>query len=76
MITNKPFQVNHGINVVGNAKFDSGMTFDNIKLDFDTETNRLKLYSNGNWYQIAKLSDTESVNFQGLRISVNYEGNS
>ena len=71
--TNKNFKVKNGLDVAGNATFDSNVVLGQTPLRFDTVTNKLQIELNGNWVPVAFISDipdtTNNISFMdiGLR---------
>lgn len=72
---NKNFKVKNGLNVNGTATFNSDFILNGTQLAFDTNTNRLKVYVNNEWLEVALLSDTEGLSFEDIAVSVDYDGN-
>jgi len=50
--TDKNFKVKNGLNVAGNATFDSSVILGSTPLRFDTATNKLQIQLNGTWKPI------------------------
>lgn len=72
---NKNFKVKNGLNVNGTATFNSDFILNGTQLTFDTNTNRLKVYVNGGWQEIALLSDAETLSFEDIGLTIDYDGN-
>lgn len=72
--TNKDFKIKNGLDVSGDAVFDSNVTLGNTPLAFDNTTNRLKIYVNNEWQQIALLSDADVLSFEDIGLSIDYNG--
>jgi hypothetical protein len=72
---NKNFKVKNGLNVNGTATFNSDFVLNGTQLAFDTNTNRLKVYINNEWVQVALLSDAETLSFEDIGLSIDYDGN-
>lgn len=72
---NKNFKVKNGLNVNGTATFNSDFVLNGTQLAFDTDTNRLKVYVNNEWVQVALLSDAETLSFEDIAVAVDYDGN-
>jgi len=76
MATNqKNFKVKNGLNVNGTATFNSDFVLNGTQVAFDTTTNRLKVYINNEWVQVALLSDAETLSFEDIGLSIDYDGN-
>ena len=72
---NKNFKVKNGLSVNGTAIFNSDFVLNGTQMAFDTTTNRLKIYVNNEWVQVALLSDAETLSFEDIGISIDYDGN-
>lgn len=72
---NRNFKVKNGLNVNGTATFNSDFVLNGTQLAFDSDTNRLKMYVNNEWVQVALLSDAETLSFEDIAVSVDYDGN-
>ena len=75
---NKNFKVKNGLNVAGDATFESNIILGNVPLAFDSNTNRLKVYINNAWKSFATLDDiqdpTQVVNFMDIGLTIDYNG--
>jgi len=75
---NKNFKVKNGLNVAGNATFDSGVTLGSTPLRFDTVTNKLQIQLNGTWSPIAFVSDipdnSTEIGFMDVGLAIDYNG--
>jgi hypothetical protein len=72
---NKNFKVKNGLNVNGTSTFNSDFVLNGTQLTFDTNTNRLKVYVNNEWQEVALLSDAETLSFEDIGLSIDYDGN-
>lgn len=72
---NKNFKVKNGLNVNGTATFNSDFVLNGTQIAFDTQTNRLKVYVNNEWVQVALLSDAETLSFEDIGLTIDYDGN-
>jgi hypothetical protein len=76
--TNKDFKVKNGLKVAGNATFDSQVILGTTPLAFDTNTNRLQIYVNNAWTNVAFLGDipdvTNQLNFMDIGLAIDYNG--
>ena len=75
-VSNKDFRIKNGLNVAGNATFDSQLILGSTPLAFDTNTNRLQLFINNAWQSIATLDDISSNNltFMDIGLIIDYNG--
>ena len=76
-VNNKDFKVKNGLNVVGDATFESNLILGTTPIAFDTNTNRLQLFINNAWKSIATLDDVQSsgsLNFMDIGLSIDYNG--
>jgi hypothetical protein len=74
-VTNKDFTVKNGLNVAGNATFESQVILGTTPLAFDTTSNRLQIYVNDTWTSIATLADLGgNLSFMDLGLSIDYNG--
>ena len=71
---NKDFKVKNGLQVSGSAVFNSDVILGDTPMAFDTTTNRLKIYVNNEWVQIATLADADVLTFEDIGVSVDYDG--
>jgi hypothetical protein len=80
---NKNFKVKNGLNVAGPATFDSAVNVENLVLNstplaFDSSTGRLKIQINGDWKEIALLTDaaedTAALTFMDIGLAIDYDG--
>jgi hypothetical protein len=80
---NKNFKVKNGLNVAGPATFDSAVNVDNLVLNstplaFDSSSGRLKIQLNGEWKDIAFLTDaaedTGALTFMDIGLAIDYDG--
>jgi hypothetical protein len=71
-INNKNFRVKNGLQVAGNATFQSGISFSGTTLSINPTTKRLQVSANGQDLQIAMLSDTGTATPIGM--SFEYDG--
>jgi hypothetical protein len=72
---NKNFKVKNGLNVNGTATFNSDFILNGTQIAFDTQTNRLKVYVNNAWVEVANLADAQGFSFEDIGVSVDYDGN-
>lgn len=72
---NKDFKVKNGLVVNGTATFNDQLVLDNVGMRFNSETNRLELNINNQWNQIALLSDADTLSFEDIALSIDYNGN-
>jgi len=74
-INDKDFKVKNGLNVAGNATFESNVILGNTPLAFDTNTNRLQIYINNHWVSVATLEDIGgNLSFMDIGLSIDYNG--
>lgn len=82
-IVNKNFKVKNGLNVAGPATFDAAVNVDNLVLNstplaFDSSTGRLKIQINGDWKEIALLTDAAedlgALTFMDIGLAIDYDG--
>jgi len=78
-VTNKDFRVKNGLQVAGDATFDSQLILGTAPLAFDTNTNRLQLYVNNVWQNIATLDDIQAassgdITFMDIGLAIDYNG--
>ena len=76
--TDKNFRVKNGLNVAGNATFDSNVVLGDTPLRFDTTTNKLQIQLNGTWQPIAFASEipdtTQDISFMDIGLAIDYNG--
>ena len=75
--TDKNFKVKNGLNVAGNATFDSNVILGSTPLRFDTTTNKLQIQLNGDWQPIAFVSDipdVPNITFMDIGLAIDYNG--
>jgi len=76
--TDKNFRVKNGLNVAGNATFDSNVVLGDTPLRFDTTTNKLQIQLNGTWSPIAFVSDIPDsqteIGFMDIGLAIDYNG--
>jgi hypothetical protein len=73
--TNKNFKVKNGLDVAGNATFDSQVILGTTPLAFDTTSNRLQVYVNNAWASIATLEDfNNQLSFMDIGLAIDYNG--
>jgi hypothetical protein len=76
--TDKNFRVKNGLNVAGNATFDSNVVLGDTPLRFDTTTNKLQIQLNGAWSPIAFVSDipdmATEIGFMDIGLAIDYNG--
>ena len=71
----KNFKVKNGLNVAGNATFDSQVILGTTPLAFDTTSNRLQVYVNNAWASIATLDDfNNQLTFMDIGLAIDYNG--
>jgi hypothetical protein len=74
-VTDKDFKVKNGLNVAGNATFESQVILGTTPLAFDTNINRLQVYVNDAWQSIATLADIGgNLSFMDIGLSIDYNG--
>jgi hypothetical protein len=75
---NKNFRVKNGLNVAGNATFDSNVVLGETPLRFDATTNKLQIQLNGTWSPIAFVSDipdmSTEIGFMDIGLAIDYNG--
>ena len=75
VITNKNFKVKNGLDVAGNATFDSQVILGTTPLAFDTTSNRLQVYVNNAWASIATMDDfNNQLSFMDIGLAIDYNG--
>ena len=76
--TDKNFKVKNGLNVGGEATFDSNVVLGSTPLRFDTLTNKLQIQLNGNWQPVAFVSDipdmSTEIGFMDIGLAIDYNG--
>ena len=73
--TNKNFKVKNGLDVAGNATFDSQVILGTTPLAFDTTSNRLQVYVNNAWASIATMDDfNNQLSFMDIGLAIDYNG--
>lgn len=72
--TTKDFKVNDGLTVEGTAHINQNLILGETPISFNTATNRLQIYVNDAWEQVAMLSDADILSFEDIGISVDYNG--
>ena len=76
--TDKNFKVKNGINVAGDATFDSNVVLGSTPLRFDTTTNKLQIQLNGTWSPIAFVADipdmATEIGFMDVGLAIDYNG--
>jgi hypothetical protein len=74
----KNFKVKNGLNVAGNATFDSSVVLGSTPLRFDTTTNKLQIQLNGTWSPIAFVADipdpATEIGFMDIGLAIDYNG--
>jgi len=74
-VTDKDFKVKNGLNVAGDATFESNVILGTTPLAFDTTTNRLQVYVNNAWASLATLADIGgNLSFMDIGLSIDYNG--
>ena len=77
-LVNKNFRVKNGLNVAGDATFDSNVILGETPLSFDAATNRLQIQINGTWVPVAFTSDivdtANDISFMDIGLSIDYDG--
>jgi hypothetical protein len=74
--SNKNFKVKNGLNVTGQAVFNSDVILGTTPLAFDTQTSRLKVQVDGQWLPLALLSDADVLVFnEDIGLTIDYDGN-
>jgi hypothetical protein len=74
-VTDKDFKVKNGLNVAGNATFESQVILGTTPLAFDTTTNRLQVYVNNAWASIATMDDfNNQLSFMDIGLAIDYNG--
>ncbi len=71
-INTKAFKVKNGLQVAGNATFQSGISFSGTTLSINQTTKRLQVSANGQNLEIAMLTDTGISTPVGM--SFEYDG--
>lgn len=72
--TNKNFKVKNGLNVAGEATFQSNLILGTVPLAFDSETGRLKIQIDNIWTPIAFKSDIPEISFMDIALTIDYNG--
>lgn len=72
--TDKNFKVKNGLNVAGEATFQSNLILGTVPLAFDSETGRLKIQINDVWTPIAFKSDIPEISFMDIALTIDYNG--
>jgi len=72
--TTKDFKINNGLTVEGTTNIGSNLVLGQTPVSFNTETNRLQIYVNDAWEQVAMLSDADVLSFEDIGIAVDYNG--
>ena len=73
----KNFRVKNGLNVAGNATFESNVILGTTPISFDTVSNRLQIFINNEWKPVAFTSDIaagDSITFMDLGLAIDYNG--
>ena len=77
-VNNKDFKVKNGLNVIGDATFESNIILGNAPISFDANTNRIQVYVNDSWKSIAVLDDipntADMLTFMDIDLSIDYNG--
>lgn len=73
--SNKDFKIKNGLQVPGNAIFNSDVILGNTQIAFDNTINRLKIKINDQWVAIATLEDADVLTFEDIGIAIDYNGN-
>ena len=77
-VNNKDFKVKNGLNVIGDATFESNIILGNAPISFDANTNRIQVYVNDSWKSIAVLDDipntADMLTFMDIGLSIDYNG--
>lgn len=76
--TNKNFKVKNGLDVAGDATFDSNIVLGSTPISFDATASRLKIQIDGQWINIPVFSDipdtTQMLSFMDIGLSIDYNG--
>jgi hypothetical protein len=73
----KNFRVKNGLNVAGNATFESNVILGTTPISFDATSNRLQIFINNEWKPIAFTADiasADAITFMDLALSIDYNG--
>ena len=74
----KNFRVKNGLNVAGNATFESSVILGATPLRFDTSTNKLQIELSGTWTPIAFNSEipdpSTQIGFMDIGLAIDYNG--
>lgn len=73
----KNFRVKNGLNVAGNATFESNVILGQTPISFDATSNRLQIFINNEWKPIAFTSDitqSDALTFMDLGLAIDYNG--
>jgi hypothetical protein len=77
-VTNVDFKVKNGLEVAGNATFDSNVILGNTPISYDSVNNRLQIQINGTWIPVAYTSDipdsSNDISFMDIGLSIDYNG--
>jgi len=76
--SNKDFRVKNGLEVAGDATFDSNVILGNTPISYDSVNNRLQVQINGTWIPVAYTSDipnsANDISFMDIGLSIDYNG--
>ena len=77
-VTNKDFKVKNGLEVAGDATFDSNVILGNTPISYDSVNNRLQIQINGTWIPVAYTSDipnsSNDITFMDIGLAIDYNG--
>jgi hypothetical protein len=75
---NKNFRVKNGLNVAGDATFDSNIVLGTAPIAFDATTKRLQVQIDGIWQPIALYSEIPNeatmLSFMDVGLAIDYNG--
>lgn len=77
-VTDKDFKVKNGLQVAGNAAFESNVILGNTPISYDPINNRLQIQINGTWTPVAFTSDipnpADQITFMDIGLAIDYNG--
>jgi hypothetical protein len=77
-VSNKDFVVKNGLQVAGNATFESNVILGNAPISYDAVNNRLQIQINGSWVPVAFTSDipnpANDLTFMDIGLAIDYNG--
>jgi len=73
-VVNKDFYLKGNLGVAGDATFKSDVILGEVPVKFDSVGNRIQVFVNGAWLNIAMLSDLNTQISYSALPDVNYDG--